>query len=198
MRKKAPSTERFNPEDIPALLEKAKAGDIEARDRLLYMFQRMVVSLVHVCMTGRVNWRSSYQKTFLRYFGSKDTPFENIAGSLKKQLSVFDKEELYNTGREAVLEAIIRCETNLASTIVLCFKEAIVDMTKGNISCKHVDLEECEDIHEFEDEVIFNLWIQSLDLREQLIVDSILSGDTVPSSEIPDSLKRKLLEYMEG
>lgn len=196
MRKKSPSTERFDPNDIPLLLEKAKAGDIESRDRLLYMFQRMVVTLVNVCITGRVNWFSSYQKTFLRYFGTKDTPLETIAVALKQKLSGIDKEELYTLGQIAVLEAIIKCETNLASTIVLCFKDAITDLTKGGCLQSYVDLDDCQSIHEFEKETIFNLWIQSLELNEQLIVDSILSGEDVPKSTIPSTLKQKLREYM--
>lgn len=190
---RSPSTERFDPADVPLLLDKARAGDLEARNQLLYMFQRLVATLVNVCITGRVNYRSSYQKSFLRYFGQKDTPIENTAAKLRQRLADVDKKELFTVGQVAVLEAIRDCKTNLASTIVLRFKEQIDQLTTESVhperSAQDAPMQAPPDM---ESEVIFKVFLDSLPGDQREVVEALLAGEEV---EVPEELKKKVEEY---
>jgi len=188
-----PRTERFDPEDIPGLLAKAQAGDLVARDRLLYMFQSMVANLVGVCLSGRVYYRSKFQKMFLRYFGKKDTPIEDTAAMLKKSCADIDRDELFVTGQLAVIEAIERCETNLASTIVIVFKDKIAALIKDKKPLDHRPIELVTKSIDIEGEAIFSIFLDSLEPEDRDIVDSVIAGEKV---HIPPKLRKKLAMYL--
>ena len=193
----AKHTEKFDPNEVPGLLEKAKAGDIVARDELLYRFQRLVATLVNVCITGRPNYWSSYQKTFLRMFASKDTPIQNTALMLKRELAGYEKEELFSTGQLAVLLAIERCETNLASTIVICFKDLIHKMTKDPNNREHEELDIFATYEPAIDEALaLEIFVSNLNQDEQCVVLKILEGEKYKQDEIPVSLRDKLAQYL--
>jgi hypothetical protein len=189
-------TKKFDPATIPPLLDQARLGNIEARDKLLEMFQSLVATLVHVCITGRVNTWSSYQMSFLRYFGSKTTPIENTAEMLKKKLQHIDKEELFGMGQYAVLKAIIDCKTNLASTIVICFKEIIAsEINTPPTEDPGPALEMEYEIDDF-DVIHLDSWINSLTKPEQKIVKKILDGKNVKPESITTALQIKLKKYL--
>jgi hypothetical protein len=166
---------------------------MEARDLLLYMFQRLIVSLVSVCLTGKINPFSSYQKAFLRTFASKSTPLENTAMMLKHKLSCYDKDELFTLGQVAVMEAIIRCETNLASTIVYCFKEQITQTIKDKVPTTHTDYETLDHSIDLEDDTLLAIFISQQTPEHQEIIESVLAGEKV---KIPDKLKSILSSYL--
>jgi hypothetical protein len=189
-------TEKFDPLEVPGLLEKAKSGDIVARDELLYRFQRLIATLVNVCITGRPNFWSSYQITFLRLFGSKGVPVANIAAMLKKHLSGFEKEELFSTGQLAVLLAIEKCETNLATTIVLCFKDLIYSMIKDATKV-NIDIDACAHFSydiEIDEKLALEHFFDTLDEEEFFIIQDILSGIKV---KVPATLQVKFNNYLQ-
>lgn len=196
----AKHTERFDPNEVPGLLEKAKNGDLVARNELLHRFQRLVANLVNVCITGRPNYWSSYQKTFLRMFVGKNVPLENIAAKLKKELASYEKEELFSTGQLAVMLAIERCETNLASTIVICFKDLIYKMIKDPITQSSIDIAECThyiyNLDSLEEEISLNLFIDNLNIEEQNTVYKILNNEKVTLSMLPSALNLKFASYL--
>ena len=187
--------EKFDPNEVPALLEKAKAGDIVARDELLYRFQRLVATLVNVCITGRPNYWSSYQKTFLQMFAGKNKPIQDTASMLKKNLAGYEKEELFSTGQLAVLLAVDRCETNFASTIVICFKDLIHKMIKDPNNSPNEEL----DINEpaicfLEAEVAFKIFLEGLSEEEFAVAQRLIEGEKILN--IPMSLEQKLADYI--
>lgn len=187
--------ERFDPNEVEALVQKAKEGDIVARDELLYRFQRLVASLVHVCITGRPNTWSTSQKAFLRMFGGKETPLLNIAQMLKKELENFEKEELFTTGQLAILQAIPRSNKNLVATIVICFKDEIYSMIKGSKSS-------ASEFHENElfepppdDEIALNLFLESLPEDEWIYAQRVLDGEK-NMEDAPKALRKRFVEYL--
>lgn len=184
--------------NISLVLE--RVPDIAARDELLYRFQRLIATLVNVCITGRPNFWSSYQKTFLRMFSGKDVPIQNTASMLKRELAGFEKEELFSTGQLAVLLAIERCESNLATTIVICFKDLIHKMIKDPSSKLNIDISECNlytvDNKKEEDRLALDIFINTLDSEEQRIVLSILNEEKVATSAIPSALSTKFKLYL--
>jgi len=184
--------QRFDPEEIPGLITKAQTGDLVARDELLHRFQRLIATLTNVLITGRPNIRSSYQKTFLRLFGHKGTPLTNIAQMLKKELANFDKEELFHSGQCAVLLAIEKCETNLASTVVYCFKDIIHELIKDG-KTDHFELTEAitED-HASTINIDFSIFLDSLAPEEFECAMLILDGE---KCSVPTSLVQKLAAY---
>jgi hypothetical protein len=192
----AKHNEKFDPNEVPDLLDRARKGDIVARDELLYRFQRLIATLVNVCITGRPNFWSSYQKTFLRMFTGKDVPIQNTASMLKKELANFEKEELFSTGQLAVLLAIERCETNLASTIVICFKDLIHKMIKDPHSKNTSELDEYSsyEISHIDDDIALDIFIEDLNAEESKAVEKILSGE---KTEIPESLREKFGIYLD-
>lgn len=191
----AKHTEKFDPNEVEGLVVKAKSGDIVARDELLYRFQRLVATLVHVCITGRPNYWSSYQKTFLRMFASKDKPLEQTAGMLKTNLAHYEKEELFSTGQLAVLLAIERCETNLASTIVICFKDLIHKMIKDPNAKNLIELDEsCTyEVSLLDDNLALDIFYSTLNDEEATAFICILDGN---KTKIPETLREKFLIYL--
>lgn len=200
----AKTQKRYSPEDIEPLLEKARAGDLEARNELLQRFEPLIASLVGVCYTGRVFFRSSYQKTFLKLFSKEGTPLQNTAAKLKTLLEKYQKGELISAGHMAVLKAIEDTDSNLASTIVFKFKDIIATMIKdpellfGNWELKSASLTQSD----FGDEVAFNVFLESLDEEEFLLADLLIEGvDSSTLNErqriVFDRLKEKLNDYVE-
>jgi len=188
-----PRKERFDPSEVDALIDKAKAGDIEARNELLHRFQRLIATLVNVCITGRPNYRSSYQLTFLRLFAGKSTPIQDTASMLKTRLVKYEKGELFSTGQLAILTAIEKTKTNLASTIVSCFKDLIYKMIKDPQNSPTDDLELLVVKEAPEAEMAFNIFLSSLNEEEREAAMELINGN---ESEVPDSLKEKLLEWV--
>lgn len=187
--------ERFDPNEVEALVQSAKAGDMIARDELLYRFQRLVASLVHVCITGRPNTWSTSQKAFLRMFGGKETPLFNVAQMLKRELQNFEKEELFATGQLAILQAIPRSTKNLVATIVICFKDEIHSMIKGGKSAA-VELHE-DDLFEppIEAEIAFNLFLENLPEDEWIYVQKVLDEEK-DIGEAPPGLQERFADYL--
>lgn len=190
------ATIKFDPLEIPDLLDKARAGDIVARDELLFRFQRLIATLVNVCITGRPNLWSSYQKRFLEMFSGKSIPIHNTAAMLKKELSGYEKEELFSTGQLAVLLAIEKCETNLASTIVYVFKDLIHNMIKDPNGKLIVELDEYAsyEISSIEDSLALDIFVGTLNTEEWNAVATILEGS---KTKIPESLKEKFKVYLD-
>lgn len=192
--------EKFDPNEVPILLERARAGSKEARDELLYRFQRLIASLVNVCITGRVNFWSSYQKSFLKMFAGSDKPLQNIASMLKKELAHYDTEELFITGQLAVLLAIKRCQTNLATTIVICFKDLIYDMIKDPSRKLNIDIADLSyhtyEIEAVEEDLALEVFISSLNHEEQSAVYQILNETPSTISILPSALSTKFKLYL--
>ena len=192
--------EVFDPNTIPELLTKAQGGDLVARDLLLYMFQRLIATLVNVCLTGKVNPFSSYQKSFLRLFASKDKKLQDIAGMLKNRLTIFNKEELFTMGQVAVLRAIDSCEKNLASTIVYRFKEEIAYALDEGEPTTHTEYDTIQQSVYIENDILFSLFLDSLSPQHRDIVEHIIQGEKHYEDgtkvKIPTDLKRKLAEYL--
>lgn len=187
--------ERFNPEEVEGLVQRAKSGDIAARDELLYRFQRLVASLVHVCITGRPNSWSSSQKSFLRMFGGEKTPLTNVALMLKRELSSFEKDELFATGQLAVLQAIERSTKNLAATIVICFKDEIHSMIKGG-KTSSVEFRESELVeHSMEGDIALSQFLETLSEEEWIIAQRALAGEKI-EGDIPEGLRSKFADYL--
>jgi hypothetical protein len=196
-KKKKHIVQTFDPETIPLLLEQAKAGDGAARHQLMIMFQRLIATLVNVCLTGKVNPRSSYQRTFLRYFGKAGTPTHEIALMMKKRLSGYDQETLFMCGQVAILEAIDRCKANLASTITICFKEEIANLLDSADVPTHTSIDALHYIKDpscFETELHIELYVESLTQEEQDIVNQVIAGEKV---KIPKKLKIKLKKFLQ-
>jgi hypothetical protein len=212
-------TEKFDAADIPLLLLIAKGEDysnepdryvklallekmasiksltqLQAQHELEIRFRRIIATLINVCITGRPNYWSSYQKTFLRYFSSKNTPITDTAAMLKRELSLYEKDELFSTGQLAVLIAIQKCETNFASTIVVCLKDLIYGMIKDGKKRFLEDINDYEIEKEWESDSLFEMMLDDLTDKERLIVDKITSGKNI---ELPDYLKEKLSKYYE-
>ena len=194
MKKKA-KYERFDPNIIPDLLAKAQAGDLVARNQLLHMFQRLVATLVNVCITGKVNMWSSYQKTFLKLGSGKDETLQGIALRIKAKLTGIPPEELFELGQVAVLHAIDRCEKNLASTITYCFKEEINNLINDKEPVTiHTDYDSLQQSVCIENDVLLGIFVSSLEPEEQEIVERIMAGEK--SVKIPTKLKRTLAKYL--
>lgn len=170
---------------------------IEARDELEYRFRSIVATLVNVCITGRPNFWSSYQITFLKMFASKSIPIHDTAGMLKRNLMGYEKEELFSTGQLAVLLAIEKCETNFASTIVMCFKDLIHRMTKdpSNKTTEEIDVDAMV-VSTMEDELAISMFLDTLSPKELECAQKIIDGEKV--KDIPKSLVFKFESYLGG
>ena len=200
----AKTQKRYSPDDVDPLLVRARAGELDARNELLNRFEPLISGLVGVCTTGRVFYRSSYQKTFLKLFSKEGTPLQNTAAILKMRLGKYSKGELISAGHMAVLKAIEDTDTNLASTIVFKFKDIITVMIKdpdfltGNWEVKSVSLTQ----NNLENEVAFNDFLEGLDEEEFLLADLLMDGlgsSTLNAQQKVafNRLKRKLAIYME-
>jgi len=190
-----PKRPNFAASEVQGLVDAAKAGDIVARDELLFRFQRLASSLVNVCVTGRPNPFSSYQKTFLRMFSSASTPLLAVAQMLKANLKDYDAKELFITGQLAILEAIERCETNLASTIVVCFKDLIYKLIKDEKHISWADVDTASSItFDYNETINFDIFMDTLTEEEWIMVSNILDGKKV---EVTDELREKVREYFE-
>jgi hypothetical protein len=202
-------TIKYDPDETSWLVSKAKGFPIEgyptnyawidkltqleARDELLERFKRVVATLVDVCLTGKPNLFSWPQRSFLKMFGTKTTPVQNIASMLKRELSIFDKEELFNTGQLAILLAIEKTNSNLVSTIVIQFKELIYKMIKDGRT-EHVEYDNIQaEAEDFEGGVAFTLFLESLNEEEWMAAQILIEGGKVKN--IPPTLVIKLRNY---
>lgn len=192
----AKRTERFDPNEVQGLLEKAKAGDQVARNELVHRFQRLVAGLVNVCVTAEINPRSR-QVQFLRLFAKESTPLKNVAHRLKSRLSVYSADELYHTGLVAAYQAIDRCTKNYSSTVVIVFHEMIKDLIK-DVNPQHLDQTWMMNIpaEPFEEDLEFMLFVEGLpyDCLEW-VMDVLESGGKV-SSPPPEGLSTLFIEYL--
>lgn len=194
----AKHTERFDPRTVGPLVEKAKAGDAQARDQLLYQFQRLVVSLIDVCMTAKFNPNPRGKHVqFLRLFCGPNTSLQIMANTIKRQLSMYDLDELKSAGNVAAALAIEKCKTNYSSTLVICFAELIKDMIKdGKIN--HMDESHMSTlvVHTDENEILFRVFMQDLSEEEWLWARAVLDGDK-PKGPPPPSLVEKMRGLIE-
>lgn len=185
------------PEDLPAKFSWVKkVSKIEARDNLLYRFQRLGATLVNVCLTGRPNPRSSYQKAFLQMFSSEGTSIDNVAAMLCNRLRyTATKKELFTVAQISILKAIEITRENLAATIVACFHDEILDLVKDiHTSPSTVSLSENSEEYTIEDQILFCLFIESLSPEEKEWAKKAIEGDK-PKTEPPQGLITKLQEY---
>lgn len=157
---------------------------LEARDELLFRFQRVVASLVKVCLTGRYNSFNKSQIPFLRLFSNKD--LQDQAMVLKRELAGYEPDELFRTGQLAILQAIERTEKNLAATVTTCFKDLIYSMTKGQDSHKTEPLEFVQvSVDSGESMIVLEALIADLPEGDWLLVQKVLAGESV---ELPEDL----------
>lgn len=181
---------KYPPEEVEPLVLKAQEGDLVSRDELLMRFETLIVSLVDVCVTARVNIRSR-QVQLLKLFGRKDTPLNNTAHSLQRSLAKYSKDELYHTARLAAALAVERTNKNYASTIVLCFKELIEEMIKDDSSPYNLDEHLLEKTHTDETGILLDSLIQDLPEELQAAVEGLLDG-SVKFSDLDKKSQRKL------
>lgn len=186
---------KFDPKEVSGLLEQAKQGDMAARDELLFRFQRLVATLVQVLVTGRINPFSSYQRTFLRLFCSNKTSLEATAQMLKNELSGYTKEELFLTGQIAVLQAIQRCDSNLASTIVYQFKDIIYSMIRdGSKPPLNTDMPAPNNtLEDTEQEAFLQIFLNKLSPEERVLAMDMLRSPT-DKYEPPESMIQAFIE----
>ena len=122
---------------------------------------------------------------------------EDTAAKLRSLLQSYSKEELFSTGQLAVLQAVEKCETNFASTIVFCFKDLITEMIEDPLNGFSFELQEEDAVNPaVENTIALNLFLESLSEPEWLIAMKIIEGEKVRKKEIPSSLKVKLQKYM--
>lgn len=179
-------------------MQRAQSGDLAARDELLFRFSRLIASLVRICITGKYNYRSSYHTKFLQLFTKKGTPLPNMAAKLKASLVGYDPKELFIVGQTAILEAILRCESNLASTIVICFKEEVEEIIKGRVDLPSVDGDEGPTpLEKVESEILVDLLLSSVSQADSLIIVKALRGE-MPPSQVPKRIKILVAEYLWG
>ena len=201
----ATKSRRYDPEEVQGLLEKARNGDINSRNELVTRFEPLLAGLVGVCVTGRVFYRSTYQKTFLKLFSKDGTPLQNVAAKIKSLLCRYDKGEIISAGHMAVLRAIEDTDTNLSSTIVFKFKDIITTMIKdpeflvGNWEIYSVSLTQ----DDLEDEIAFNNFLEGLNEQEYIMAESMMNGELTSSTlcedqmDVFESLKDKLSIYLD-
>lgn len=155
---------------------------LEARDELLFRFQRLTSSLVKVCLTGRYSSFNRSQIPFLRLFSNKD--LENQAMTLKRELAGYEPDELFRIGQLAILQAIERTEKNLAATVTTCFKDLIYSMTKGQDSHKIEPLEFVQvSVDSGESRIILETLISDLPEGDWLMIQRLLEGEEVVLSD---------------
>lgn len=185
---------RYNPDEVEALVQRAQAGDLEARNELLKRFESLLNSLVGVCMTGRPFYRLKSQMAFLKLFSPKNP--ETTAMMLKQHLASYSREELVSIGYDAVLLAIQNTEKNLAATITYQFKDLIHRLIKEGHKAPLLKVEAIRDEtqDDFEDKMMMKLWIESLPEDEADIVLAVINGET---PEIPEALALKIKEFLE-
>lgn len=190
-------TERFDPNEVQGLLERAKAGEVEARNELVHRFQRLIAGLVNVCVTAQINPRSR-QVQFLRLFARETTPLKNVAYKIKSQLAAYSAEELFHTGLLAAYEAVERCNKNYSSTLVIIFHEMIKDMIKD------IKPQQCDEswllnipAPEFEHDLEFSLFIESLPLEHIEWVCTVLESDEkTKHPPAPEGLAEQFTLYL--
>lgn len=192
----AKHTERFDPKGVGPLVDKAKDGDLAARDQLLYQFQRLVISLVDVCVTAKYNPNPRGKHVqFLKLFSSPTTPMQNTAHVIKNQLTMYTLEEVRHAGNVAAVQAIYKSKQNYSSTLVICFAELIKDMIKdGKIT--HMDESHMSSLVDTldEDSLMFRVFMHELSEEEWIWARAVLDGNT-PKTPPPPTLVEKMRDY---
>lgn len=192
----AKHTERFDPNSVGPLVEKAKLGDAEATAQLIYQFQRLIVSLLGICTTGKFNPnpRGKHVK-FLRYFCSPTTPLSDMAFKIRKQLSMYDLDELKAAANSAAVIAIERSKQNYASTLVIVFAEIVKDMIRdGKINHMDESFMSTLTVRTDEDSILFHTFLSSLSEDEKEWAECIIDGLPAPGP-VPKSLIKKMEEF---
>lgn len=183
--------QRFDPKSVQPLVDKAKAGDVAARDQLVMQFRRLISSLITLCTTAKINpgrnGRSAHIR-FLQLFCGPNTPLDNMAHKLKRELSMYSVSELWHVGELSLLEAVYKTKANYSATVVQCFKEHIKQMTVDGIPHHsdeaHLSSVVCQNP---ESQIVFDIWVNSLPAEDRAAVEAILAGEKGVS--IPDSLR---------
>lgn len=207
------TNQKFSADEVEWLLLVARGGDhteiplqhkwiarmapIEARDELLFRFQRLVTTLVNVCLTGRPDNWSSYQKTFLRMLGGNS---EETAAKLKRDLADFHKTELFSTGQLAVLQAIETSRGNLAATIVIRFRDLIEELIQKvettPIDSLPMDCQAKDELKDIVDNICFQDFLSNLSEGDWIIASKLMDGE--PVKNVPDSLKEAMKDYLDA
>lgn len=203
MRGKYKSTQKFDREEVGDLVAVAQgtepSGDYkwitklsqeEAKLELIERFSRLIGTLVNVCITGRVNYFSSYQKSFLRIWAGKAVTLDNVAIMLKKELGTYSKEELMRIGYIALLQAIDRTKTNFSTTILTCYKDLLYELIKNKDSHKTTEFQDYQKTEmTFEDKITLQIDLARLTQEEQDLVEDFLDEKI---EELPEDLCLKL------
>lgn len=194
---------RFDPDEVQALVDRAKAGDLAAKSQLVLQYKRLVSSIVTMLQTGKVNPYSSRTKKFLRLFSKEKTDYQNVAMKLKQLLATCSNEELWVVGTEACYLAIERTVTNYSSTIVYCFAELIHEMLEEIGSPFYEDTFlpslEAHISHDlpgssFVDNIYLEEWMDTLSETDYEIVEAITKGES--KVKIPKELKEEIRNYL--
>lgn len=168
-----------------------EVSPLEAKNELLFRFQRLTSSLVKVCLTGRYTTFNRSQIPFLRLFSNKD--LQETATMLKRELTGYEPDELFRTGQLAILQAIERTEKNLAATVTTCFKDLIFSMIKGQDSHKSEPLEFVQiAVDSGESRIVLETLIADLPEGDWLLVQKLLEGEPV---ELPDTLVARMRDW---
>lgn len=197
------TTQKFDPNEVGDLVARAKGNETsgeykwiaaltveQAKAELLERFGRLVGTLANVCLTGRVNYFSHYQKSFLRIWAGKAVPLDNVATMLKQELSVFGKEELLRIGQIALLQAIDRTHSNFATTILTCYKDLLFELIKNKDSHKTQEFQDYQvPSTPFEDEVALQVDLERLPPHEYELILKYLEGEV---EELPKEVIVKL------
>lgn len=189
-------TERFDPKSVGPLVDRAKAGDKQAAAQLIYQYQRLIASLVEVCTTAKFNPNPRHARhvQFLRLFCGAATDLQAMAWKIKRQLSMYDIDEIRSAGHAAAAIAIDKCKRNYTSTLVIQFAELIKDMIRdGKIAHMDEDHMSTLTVSTNENEILFKVFMASLTEEEWIWAQAVLDGET-PNSPPPPSLVSKMKE----
>lgn len=201
-----PKSKRFDPKELPDLIAQYRGEELSGefpwigfldketvRTEIILRFQRLIATMVSPCVTGRVHYYHRYQLSFLRKWAGSSTPLENVAKTLKGELSDYSQEELMRIGEIAIVQALERTRTNLASTIVTCFKDLLFELTKNRNS--HMTGEFKDQVHEEEDfteAVHLQIALEGLSEHDKEIVREVMLGDR---EDLPEHIKEHLKDY---
>lgn len=206
---KKPKQEKYPREDVEWLMAVAQDRDRstippkfwwireltpdQAKTILLQRFQTLAAGLVNLCVTGNYNPRSK-QRNLLKMFSGPKVDLNVTAQMLRAGLKESTAEELNHTAQIAIIQAIETSRENLASTIVVRFRDLIEELIEEKKAQYVEDIpHEWEDPSSSEEDVYIDTLL--IQLREQspedwVVAKRIIAGEKVKAREISTNLKR--------
>jgi len=209
IKNKYKTTQRFEQGEIDPLLSRTKGNQIElheyrwinnlsskeAEEELVQRFYNLGKGLVRILLTGKYNFKSSFEQSFLRYFCSTKTPLINVATALKKELSIYGSDEIVATMDLAIRQAIQSTESNLASTIIIKLHDLVEEMIKNSNNNKVIPYEDSKEVHDESHENVYSSVLTEISIlqvctpKELEVVKLILLGRKVRMTK---TLRKKL------